>query len=132
MAINDHISNLLTRIRNAQTARFEQLELPSSRIIENVTQILKEEGYVKGYKVFPDKKQPVLRITLKVVPEEGYAIKGMKRVSRPSRRVYVGKEDIPTVKSGFGIAILSTSKGVMTGDKAKKLSIGGELLCEVW
>ncbi len=132
MAINDHISNLLTRIRNAQTARFEQVELPSNRAIENITQILKEEGFVKGFKVFKDQKQPVIRIILRQVPENGYAIKGIRRISRPSRRVYVGKDDVPTVKNGFGIAILSTSRGVMTGTKAKKLSVGGELLCEVW
>lgn len=132
MAINDHISNLLTRIRNAQTARFEQLELPSTRVVENITQILKEEGFVKSYKIFKDQKQPIIRITLRQVPDSGYAIKGIRRVSRPSRRVYVGKDEVPTVKSGFGVAILSTSQGVMTGAKAKKLSIGGELLCEVW
>ncbi len=132
MAINDHVSNLLTRIRNAQTARFEQVELPCNRVIESITQILKEEGFVKGYKIFRDQKQPVIRITLRQVPEAGYAIKGIRRVSRPSRRVYVGKDDVPTVKSGFGVAILSTSQGVMTGARAKKLSIGGELLCEVW
>lgn len=132
MAINDHVSNLLVRVRNAQTARFEQVELPSTRVLENIVRILKEEGFVKNYRVLPDPKQPSLRIYLRNDPAEGYAIKGMRRVSRPGRRVYVGKDEIPTVKSGFGIAILSTSKGVMTGEKAKKLAIGGELLCRVW
>jgi small subunit ribosomal protein S8 len=131
-AINDHISNLLTRLRNAQTARFEQLELPSTNILQNIAQILKEEGFIKGYRVVADPTANRLRISLKSSPDTGYAIKGIRRVSRPGRRVYVGKDDIPTVKNGFGIAILSTSKGVMTGEKAKKLSIGGELLCEVW
>jgi len=131
-AINDHISNLLTRLRNAQTARFEQLELPSTNILQSVAQILKDEGFIKGYRVVADPTANRLRISLKSSPETGYAIKGIRRVSRPGRRVYVGKDDIPTVKNGFGIAILSTSKGVMTGEKAKKLSIGGELLCEVW
>ena len=131
-SISDHISNLLTRLRNAQTARFEQLELPSTNILQSVAQILKEEGYIKGYRVVADPTANRLRISLKSSPETGYAIKGIRRVSRPGRRVYVGKDDIPTVKNGFGIAILSTSKGVMTGEKAKKLSIGGELLCEVW
>ena len=132
MAINDHISNLLTRIRNAQMAKFDQVELPSTRVLENITSILKEEGYVRNYRVLPDPMQPVLRIYLRNEPETGYAIKGMRRMSRPGRRMYVGKDDIPTVKSGFGIAILSTSRGVMTGEKAKKLAIGGELLCKVW
>ena len=131
-AINDHISNLLTRLRNAQTARFEQLELPSTNILQNIAQILKDEGFIKGYRVVPDPTATRLRISLKSSPDTGFAIKGIRRVSRPGRRVYVGKDDIPTVKNGFGIAILSTSKGVMTGEKAKKLSIGGELLCEVW
>lgn len=131
--INDHISNMLTRIRNAQTARFDHVELPSTRMLEGIAQILKEEGYIKTYKVFHDqKKQAVLRVTLKSVPGHGYAIRGMKRVSRPSRRVYVGKDDIPVVKSGYGLSIVSTSRGVMTGDKARKLSIGGEILCVVW
>jgi small subunit ribosomal protein S8 len=132
MAINDHISNLLARIRNAQMARFDQLELPSTRLLENIALILKEEGFLRNYRVLPDPKQTVLRITLRNEPGTGYAIRGMKRVSRPGRRVYVGKDKIPTVKNGFGIAILSTSRGVMTGEKAKKLAIGGELLCQVW
>jgi len=132
MPINDHISNLLARVRNAQMARFEQVDLPSTRILENITSILKDEGFVKSFRVLPDPKQPVLRIYLRNEPETGYAIKGLKRVSRPGRRVYVGKDEIPTVKNGFGIAILSTSQGVMTGEKAKKLAIGGEVLCQVW
>lgn len=132
MSINDHISNLLARIRNAQMSRFDQLELPSTHVLENVVRILKEEGFIKNFRVVEEKIQPSLKIFLKSVPEAGYAIKGMKRVSRPGRRVYVGKDDIPTVKNGFGVAIISTSRGVMTGEKAKKLSIGGELLCEIW
>ena len=132
MPINDHISNLLARVRNAQMARFDQLDLPSTRILENITSILKDEGFVKSFRVVPDPKQPVLRIYQKKEPDSGYAIRGLKRVSRPGRRVYVGKDEIPTVKNGFGIAILSTSQGVMTGEKAKKLAIGGEVLCQVW
>jgi small subunit ribosomal protein S8 len=132
MAINDHISNLLARVRNAQTARFEQLELPSTRVLENIVSILKEEGFVKNFRVLPDPKQSVLRIYLRNEPGSGYAIKGIRRVSRPGRRVYVSKDEIPIVKNGFGIAILSTSRGVMTGEKARKLAIGGELLCQVW
>ncbi len=132
MPINDHVSNLLARIRNAQTARFDQVEIPSTKLSESLALILKEEGFIKNFRILPDPKQATLRIFLKGDPGAGYAIKGMRRVSRPGRRVYVGKDDIPVVKNGFGIAILSTSKGVMTGDKAKKMAIGGELLCQVW
>lgn len=132
MAINDHISNMLARIRNAQMARFDQLEIPSAYVLENVARIMKEEGFIKNYKVVAEKKQSALKIFLKSVPEAGYAIKGMRRVSRPGRRIYVGKDDIPTVKNGFGVAILSTSRGVMTGEKARKMAIGGEVLCEIW
>ncbi|MEW6719115.1 MAG: 30S ribosomal protein S8 [Thermodesulfobacteriota bacterium] len=132
MAINDHISNLLARVRNAQMSRSDQLEIPASGVLQNIAQILKEEGFIKGYRVVSEQNVSRLKITLKSTPEAGYAIKGMRRMSRPGRRIYVGKDDIPTVKNGFGVAIVSTSKGVMTGEKAKKLSVGGELLCEVW
>jgi small subunit ribosomal protein S8 len=132
MAINDHIANLLARLRNAQMSRTDQLEIPATGVLQNVVQILKEEGFIKGYRVVSDQNLSRLRIALKATPEMGYAIKGMRRMSRPGRRIYVGKDDIPTVKNGFGVAIISTSKGVMTGEKAKKLSVGGELLCEVW
>jgi len=132
MAINDHVSNLLSRLRNAQMSRADQLEVPAAGVLQNVVQILKEEGFIKGYRVVSEQNINRLRIALKSTPETGYAIKGMRRMSRPGRRIYVGKDDIPTVKNGFGVAIVSTSKGVMTGEKAKKLSIGGELLCEVW
>ncbi|MBP2676257.1 MAG: ribosomal protein [Deltaproteobacteria bacterium] len=132
MAINDHIANLLARLRNAQMSRSEQLELPATGVLQNITQILKEEGFIKGYRVVTEQNIPRLKIALKATPDAGYAIKGMRRMSRPGRRIYVGKDDIPTVKNGFGVAIISTSKGVMTGEKAKKLSVGGELLCEVW
>lgn len=132
MAINDHISNLLARIRNAQMGRFDQLEMPSTKAIESITRILKEEGFIRNYRVMTDRNRASLKIFLKNAPETGYAIKGMRRVSRPGRRVYVGKDDIPTVKNGFGIAIISTSRGVMTGEKARKLTIGGELLCKIW
>jgi small subunit ribosomal protein S8 len=132
MAINDHISNLLARLRNAQMARFDQLEVPATGVLQSITQILKEEGFIKGYRIVTEQNMNRIRIALKVSPETGYAIRGVRRMSRPGRRIYVGKDEIPTVKNGFGVAIISTSKGVMTGEKAKKLSVGGELLCEVW
>jgi small subunit ribosomal protein S8 len=132
MPINDHLSNLIARIRNAQVARFDQLEVPATRTIESVVQILKDEGFIRNFRVTAEGPRRSVRIFLKQHPEQGYAIKGMKRVSKLSRRVYVGKEDIPTVRNGIGISIVSTSQGVMTGDKARKLAIGGELLFEIW
>lgn len=132
MAINDHVSDLLARLRNAQQARFEQLEVPATNVLQGITRILKEEGFIKGFRVVNEKSVTRLRISLKSSPPSGYAINGIRRVSRPGRRVYVGKDEIPTVKNGFGIAIVSTSQGIMTGEKARKLSIGGELLCEIW
>jgi len=132
MAINDHIANFLTRLRNAQMSRSEQLEVPATGVLQSVAQILKEEGFIKGYRLVTEGNVSSLRIALKSTSEAGYAIKGMRRMSRPGRRIYVGKDDIPTVKNGFGVAIISTSKGVLTGEKARQLSVGGELLCEVW
>ena len=132
MANNDHVSDLLARLRNAQQARFEQLEIPSTNILHGITRILKEEGFIKGFRIVTEKNMSRLRIVLKSTPETGYAIKGIRRMSRPGRRLYVGKDEIPTVKNRFGVAIVSTSRGVMTGEKAKKLLIGGELLCEIW
>ncbi|GAB4231441.1 MAG: 30S ribosomal protein S8 [Deltaproteobacteria bacterium] len=132
MATNDHVSDLLARLRNAQQARFEQMEIPATNLLHGIARILKEEGFIKGFRVVNEKSASRLRIALKASPATGYAIKGIRRVSRPGRRVYVGKDEIPTVKNGFGIAIVSTSQGIMTGEKARKLSIGGELLCEIW
>jgi len=132
MAINDHIANLLSRLRNAQMSRTDQLEVPASGVIQSIVQILKDEGFIKGYRMVAEQNISRIRIALKSSPDAVYAIKGMRRMSRPGRRIYVGKDDIPVVKNGFGIAIVSTSKGVMTGEKARKLCIGGELLCELW
>ena len=132
MSFTDPIADMLTRIRNASSARHEKVLVPRSRLKIRIAEVLKEEGFIKGYRVVNEKNSSRLRISLKSTPETGYAIKGIRRMSRPGRRLYVGKDEIPTVKNGFGIAIVSTSRGVMTGEKAKKLSIGGELLCEIW
>ena len=132
MAINDHIANLLSRVRNAQMSRADQLETPWSGVLQSIVQILKEEGFIKGYRVVTEQNISRIRIALKSSSEAGAVIKGMRRISRPGRRIYVGKDEIPVVKNGFGVAIVSTSKGVMTGEKARKLSMGGELLCELW
>ena len=135
--MNDPISDMLTRIRNAVLAGHGTVALPSSKIKAAIAQILKDEGYVGGYDVVDGKinGQKVLRIQLKYVGERRSrrpVITGLERVSRPGRRVYTGKSEIPWVLSGMGIAIVSTPKGVMTGQRARQLGVGGEILCKVW
>lgn len=135
--MNDPISDMLTRIRNAVMAGHGTVALPSSKVKAAIAQILKEEGYVGGYEVVDGKikGQKILRIQLKYVGERRDrrpVITGLERISRPGRRVYTGKSEIPWVLSGMGIAILSTPKGVMTGQRARQLGVGGEVLCKVW
>jgi small subunit ribosomal protein S8 len=129
---------MLTRIRNAVLAGHTTVALPSSKIKAAIAQILKDEGYISGYDVVEDNKQAafkVLRIRLKYVGERRdrrSVISGLERISRPGRRVYTGRQEIPWVLSGMGIAILSTPKGVMTGQRARQLGVGGEFICKVW
>lgn len=132
MPINDHVANMLTRMRNAQMAGKKSLEIPSSNMLVSIAAILEEEGLIGNFKYVEDGKQGKLRISLRQSPVYGYAIIGTKRISKPGRRVYVGKDKIPVVKRGYGICILSTSRGLMTGEKARKLGVGGEVLCEIW
>ena len=137
MTINDPISDMLTRVRNAIMAGQAQVAMPSSKLKVAIAKILKEEGYVGGYEVADGKTagQKVLRVRLKYVGERRErrpVITGLERVSRPGRRVYTGKQDIPWVLSGMGVAIVSTPKGVMTGQRARQLGVGGEIICKVW
>lgn len=132
MCMTDPIADFLTRIRNALTARHERVDLPSSKIKVNIARILKDEGYIKNFKVIKDNKQGVLRIFLKYNDENKSVIKGLQRVSRPSRRVYVGADDIPPVLSGLGVGILSTSKGLLPDREARRQNVGGEMICSVW
>ncbi len=137
MTMSDPIADMLTRIRNALMARHKQVEVPSSKLKEAIARVLKEEGYIEDYEVIPDNKQGILRITLKYYYPKGSrigepVIERLARISKPSRRVYVGWEEIPYVRSGLGIAILSTNKGVMSDRKARAQKVGGELICEVW
>jgi small subunit ribosomal protein S8 len=137
MSVNDPISDMLTRIRNAAIAGHNVVAMPNSKIKVAIAKILKEEGYIAGYEVVEDKipSHKVLRIRLKYVGERRErrpVITGLERISRPGRRIYTGKQDIPWVLSGMGIAILSTPKGVMTGQRARQLGVGGEVLCKVW
>jgi small subunit ribosomal protein S8 len=137
MSVSDPISDMLTRIRNAMIAGHNMVVLPSSKIKVAIARILKEEGYIHSYEVVDGKivNSKLLRIRLKYVGERRQrrpVITGLERVSRPGRRVYTGKREIPWVLSGIGIAIISTPKGVMTGRRARQLGVGGEVLCKVW
>jgi small subunit ribosomal protein S8 len=130
--ITDPIADMLTRIRNANMAKLEKVDVPSSKIKIEITKILKEKGFIKSFKVLRDKKQGVIRITLKYLESSEKALTGLKRVSTPGRRVYADKKRIPRVMGGYGIAILSTSKGVFTDEVCRQQGIGGEVLCSVW
>jgi small subunit ribosomal protein S8 len=137
MSVNDPISDLLTRIRNGVLAGHQVVTVPSSRVKLAIAKILLEEGFLEGYEEAPVEGKPhkVLRVRIKYVGERRDrrpVISGLKRVSSPGRRVYVGTREIPWVRSGMGVAILSTPKGVMTGVRARQLGVGGELLCQVW
>lgn len=137
MTVSDPIADMLTRIRNAVIAGHTTVALPNSKLKVSIAKILKEEGYVSGYEVV-DGQTPVhkiLRIRLKYVGERRErrsVITGLERISRPGKRVYTGKKDIPWVLSGMGISIVSTPKGVMTGHRARQLGVGGEVLCQIW
>jgi small subunit ribosomal protein S8 len=137
MSVNDPIADMLTRIRNAVIAGHTVTAMPSSKMKADIAKILKEEGFIKSFQIVDGEKpgQKVLRIRLKYVGERRDRkpiLSGIQRVSRPGRRIYTGKRDIPWVLSGMGIAILSTPKGVMTGKQARKLGVGGEVVCKVW
>jgi len=135
MSMSDPIADMLTRIRNAQMRLHPTVSMPSSKVKQEVARVLKEEGYIEDFKVLPEKPQAVLSITLKYVGDRRSrrsVITGLERVSKPGRRVYVGKKDIPWVLSGMGTAVVTTSKGIMTGQNARRLGVGGEVLCKVW
>jgi len=128
----DNIADMLTRIRNAQVARLEKVEMPASNTLNALAEILKEEGYVQAVKAFHYKGHKRLRLTLRYDEEGKPVIREIRRVSKPGRRVYAGAEELPRVKSGYGVAIISTSRGVMTDKNARAARIGGEILCTVF
>jgi small subunit ribosomal protein S8 len=130
--MTDPIADLLTRIRNAQRARHAQASMPSSQLKLAVARVMQAQGYVEGVQVEAEDGKPVLRVGLRYRDDGREMIDGLRRVSRPSRRVYVGVDEIPQVRNGLGIAILSTSRGVMSDQDARSQKLGGELLCEVW
>ena len=132
MSMTDPISDLLTRIRNALMARHANVNVPASRMKLEIVKILKDEGYVDNFKVVEDAHQGQISIDLKYGHEGRRAITGLERVSKPGRRIYRGKDEIPDVLNGLGITIISTSKGVMTGKACRDQGVGGEVLCNVW
>ena len=132
MVMTDPIADLLTRIRNASMARFERVDVPSSKMKLSIAKMLKEEGYIQNYKLIKDKRQGILRLYLKYDKNNVPVIGGLERVSKPSCRVYVRHDRIPYIFNGLGTAILSTSKGVLTDREARKQRVGGELLCKIW
>jgi small subunit ribosomal protein S8 len=132
MAISDPIADMLTRVRNAAKAKFNSVDVPGSTLKIELAKILKNEGYIRNYKFLKDGKQGILRIYLKYGAAQSNVIYKIKRISKPSRRVYVKCKDIKPVYNGMGIAILSTSKGVMSDKKARQEKVGGEILCHVW
>lgn len=132
MQITDPIADLLTRIRNANASKHESVDVPASGMKKAIVEILNNEGYIKGYQVIEDGKQGVIRITLKYGPKNEKVISGLKRVSKPGLRYYAGADEMPKVLKGLGIAIVSTSKGIMTDKEARAQHIGGEVLAFVW
>jgi small subunit ribosomal protein S8 len=132
MKTSDPLTDLLNRLRNAMRAGHERADIPASRIKEDVLRVLAEEGYVGSWRRVEEKGRPVLRVTLKYDHEGGPIVAGMERVSRPGRRVYAPAKEIPEVLGGLGISIVSTSKGIVTGRKARETRLGGEILCNVW
>lgn len=132
MQITDTIADILTRIRNANTAKHSTVDVPASNMKKAITQILVDEGYIKSFQLIEDGKQGIIRITLKYGENKSQVITGLRRVSKPGLRIYKSCEDMPKVMKGLGIAIVSTSKGVMTDKKARELNVGGEILAFVW
>ena len=132
MQVTDTIADLLTRIRNAQSAKHDTVEVPASKVKKSICQILVDEGYVKGYTVREDGKQGVITVTLKYTEGKTPVIKGLKRVSKPGLRIYSSAEELPKVMKGLGVAIISTSKGIMTDRAARKENVGGEVLAFIW
>ena len=132
MQISDVIADMLTRIRNANDAKHETVDVPASNFKKNIAEILLEEGYIKSYQIVEDGKQGIIRVTLKYTAGKQKVIHGLRRVSKPGLRIYTNCEDMPKVMNGLGIAIVSTSKGVMTDKKARQANVGGEVLAFVW
>jgi len=132
MGMTDPVADMLTRVRNAAKAKHNKVDIPSSNLKREIARILQEEHFIEGYKELEDNERQQLRVYLKYIQDEKSAIKGIERVSTPGRRKYVKKTEVPRVLGGMGIAIISTSKGVITDKKARKIGVGGEVICRVW
>ena len=132
MHITDPIADMLTRIRNANSAKHDTVDIPASKMKKAIVQILVDEGYIKAYKIIDDDKQGVIRVTLKYGEGKSQVITGLRRVSKPGLRIYSNVEDMPKVMKGLGVAIISTSKGIMTDREARKQNVGGEVLAFIW
>jgi len=132
MAMSDPIADMLTRIRNGGKAKFNSIDIPGSKLKTELAGVLKDEGFIRNYKFIKDNKQGILRVYLKYDEEQTNTIMGLERVSKPSRRFYVKSKDIKPVLNGMGVAILSTSRGIMTDKQARSENLGGEILCNIW
>ena len=130
--VTDPVADMLTRIRNGSLAEHEKVDIPSSKLRVRLEEILKEEGFIKNFRLIEDKRQGVLRVYLKYGPGQERVISGLRRVSKPGKRLYVGADRIPSVLGGMGVAILSTPQGVLTDRESRKAKVGGEVLCYVW
>jgi small subunit ribosomal protein S8 len=129
--LTDPIADMLTRIRNAIQIKAEKVDIPISKMKLEMAKIMKEEGFIRAYKILKDKKQGILRIILKYL-DSGSVISGLKRISKPGQRVYVSRDEIPMVMGGLGIAIITTSKGILSDKACRRDGIGGEVLCHIW
>lgn len=132
MHVTDPVADMLTRIRNANSAKHETVDIPASKLKKAIAEILNEEGYIKGYQIIDDGKQGIIKITLKYGANKEKVLSGLKRISKPGLRVYASRDELPRVLKGLGIAIVSTSQGIMTDKKARAKNIGGEVLAFVW
>jgi len=132
MTMSDPIADMLTRIRNAAKARFNSVDIPGSKLKNELARIMKDEGFIRNYKFVKDGKQGILRVYLKYGPDRESVIYGLKRISKPSRRVYVKGKNVKPVMNGMGVAIHSTSKGMMSDKKARSENVGGEIICNIW
>ena len=132
MAMTDPVADMLTRIRNANTAGHAEVEIPASKIKKNIAEILLKEGYIKGYEVVEADPQDTIKVQMKYGPDKKRVISGIKRISKPGLKVYAKKGEVPKVLGGLGIAIISTSNGLLTDKQARELGVGGEVICYVW
>jgi small subunit ribosomal protein S8 len=130
--MTDPIADMLTRIRNSVLIKAEKVDIPASRLKVEIAKIMKEEGFIKSYKIIKDKKQGILRVTLKYTQDNRPIVEGLKRISKPGRRVYVGKDEVPSVVGGMGIAVVTTPKGILTDKTCRREGVGGEVLCYIW